>query len=129
MAAYTPMARLRAGPSGKVTAISDSAVGRGERAADALDHPRGEQPGLGGGEPAGQRGQPRTAAMPKMKIAAAAEQVTGPAAEQQQAAERERVGVDDPFQAGAGKVQRVLDVRQGHVHDRAYSGVDERHLP
>ena len=27
MAAYTPMARLRGGPSGKVTAISDSAVG------------------------------------------------------------------------------------------------------
>ena len=48
---------------------------------------------------------------------ASAEDVTGAAAEQQQAAEGERVGVDDPLQAGAGEAERVLDVRERDVDD------------
>jgi len=49
---------------------------------------------------------------------AAAQQVPGPAAEQQQPAEAERIGVDHPLQAARGEPQRPLDVRQRHVHDR-----------
>jgi hypothetical protein len=40
-----------------------------------------------------------------------------PAAEQQQPAEGQRVGVDHPFQAGPGKAERPLDVRQRDVDD------------
>jgi hypothetical protein len=41
-----------------------------------------------------------------------------PAAEQQQAAEGERVGIEDPGQAGRGEVQAAGDARQGDVHHR-----------
>ena len=41
-----------------------------------------------------------------------------PAAEQQQAAERERVGGDDPLAVAVGEVQRLLRGRQRDVHDR-----------
>jgi len=46
-----------------------------------------------------------------------AKQVAGPAAEQQQPAERHRVGVDHPFQVRPGEPERLLDMRQGHVDD------------
>src|SRR3982074_3628470 len=48
---------------------------------------------------------------------AAAEDVAGPAAEQQQAAERERVPVQHPGQAGRGEVQPGLDMRKRDVYD------------
>jgi len=48
---------------------------------------------------------------------AAAEPVPGPAAEQQQPAEGQRVGVDHPFQVRPGKAERPLDVRQRDVDD------------
>jgi hypothetical protein len=43
--------------------------------------------------------------------------VTGAAAEQEQAAEGDRVGVHHPLQAAAGKAKCLLDVREGNVHD------------
>ncbi len=46
----------------------------------------------------------------------AAEQVTEPAAQQEQAAEGQKIGVDDPGQRGLGEVQLPLNGRQGHVH-------------
>ena len=46
------------------------------------------------------------------------EQVGRAAAEQEEAAEDERVRVDDPLQARRAEVQAVLDRRQGDVHDR-----------
>ena len=52
------------------------------------------------------------------EYASAAEDVPGAAAEQQQAAEGEGIRVHDPFQAGAGEAERMLDVWQGDVHDR-----------
>ena len=116
IAAYTPIARLRGGPSGKVVVISDSAVGGDDRGAGALDRAGRQQPGLGGGEPAGQRGGGEQQ-QPGDEHLAAAEQVPGPAAEQQQPAEGQRVGVDHPFQAGAGEAERALDVRQRDVDD------------
>ena len=56
--------------------------------------------------------------MPAMKIALAAEDVRRAAAEQQEAAEQQRVGVDDPLQVGLAEVQILLDRRQRDVHDR-----------
>ena len=53
-----------------------------------------------------------------------AEQVTGPAAEQQQPAKGERVGGEDPFQPVAGEAEGPLDVWQRHVHD---AGVEHHH--
>ena len=90
--------------------------GRGQRAADALDDPGGEQPRLVGGEAAGQRGE-REQGDARDEDPAPSEQVAHPPAEQQQAAEGERVGVDDPLQVRPGEVQRVLDVRQRDVDD------------
>ena len=46
-----------------------------------------------------------------------AEQVAGPGAEQQQAAEGQRVGVEHPGQLGVGEAQRRLHVGQCDVHD------------
>ena len=54
----------------------------------------------------------------------AAEDVARAAAEQQEAAERQRVPVQHPGQAGGGEVQGVLDVRQRDVHD---GGVEDDH--
>ena len=90
---------------------------RDRRGACALDGAGREQPRLGGGEPARQRSR-REQQQPGYEHLAAAEQVPGPAGQQQQPAEGQRVGVDHPFQAGAGKAERVLDVRQRDVDDR-----------
>jgi hypothetical protein len=49
---------------------------------------------------------------------------TGAAAEQEQAAEGDRVGVHHPLQAGAGEAERLLDVREGHVHDGGVGNAD-----
>ena len=116
IAAYTPIARFRGGPSGKVVAISASAAAAIDRGAGTLDGAGREQPRLGGGEPASQRSR-REQQQPGDEHLAAAEQVPGPARQQQQPAEGQRVGVDHPFQAGAGKAERPLDVRQRHVDD------------
>jgi hypothetical protein len=48
----------------------------------------------------------------------AAEQIGDASPEQQEAAEQQGVGGDHPLQARWGEVQRVLDPRQGDVHDR-----------
>ena len=97
--------------------------GRGEGAADALDGAGGEQHAGVRREAAGQRteGEDRDAGQ---EHAAAAEDVAGPAAEQQQAAEGQRVPVHHPGQAGRGEVQPGLDVRQRDVHD---GGVENDH--
>ena len=55
---------------------------------------------------------------------AVAVQVAEPAAEQQEAAEGEHVGVDHPDQRGLGELQVRADRRQRHVHDR---GVEHDH--
>ena len=47
-----------------------------------------------------------------------ADQVAEPAGEQQQAAERDQVGVDDPGEVALGEAEVVLDRRQRDVHDR-----------
>ena len=87
---------------------------RDRRRADSLDGAGREQPRLGGGEPASQRSR-REQQQPGDEHLTAAKQVPGPARQQQQPAEGQRVGADHPFQAGAGKAQRPLDVRERHV--------------
>src|SRR5437764_562334 len=47
----------------------------------------------------------------------APDEVTGAPAEQQEAAEHERVGVHDPLEAAGGEVEVLLDRRQRDVHD------------
>ena len=59
-----------------------------------------------------------------MKTLPAAVEVAETAAEQQQAAEGQRVGGDDPLQTGAAEAESTLHVRQRHVHD---GGVEHDH--
>ena len=47
-----------------------------------------------------------------------AEEVAQPAAEQEEAAEGEQVGVDDPGERRLGEAEILADRRQGDAHDR-----------
>ena len=90
---------------------------REQRAAEALEGAEADQRGLRPGEAAEQRadgeeGEPRDEQPP------APEQVGEPAAEQQDAAEHDRVGGDHPLQVRLREVQVGLDRRQRDVHDR-----------
>ncbi len=98
--------------------------GRGDGTAEALDEARGDQRLLVLREPAQQRGQgeERHAAQ---EHALAADEVAEPAREQQEAAERDQVGVDDPRQVGLGDAEIGLDRRQCDVHDRSVDRVHE----
>jgi hypothetical protein len=58
--------------------------------------------------------------------ALAADQVAEPSGQQQQAAERDQIGVDDPAEADRGKAQAVLDGRHRHGHDAAVEN-DHQH--
>ena len=91
--------------------------GRGERAAGALHEARRDQHLLALGQPAQQRGdgEDREA---DHEDALAADQVADAPGEQQQAAERDQVGVDHPGEAALGEAEVVLDRRQRDVHDR-----------
>jgi hypothetical protein len=48
---------------------------------------------------------------------AAAEEVGGPATQQEETGKRQSVGVHDPLQASSAEPQVMLDGRQGDVHD------------
>ena len=69
------------------------------------------------GQRAGQRGE-REQRGAGQEHAPAAEQVGGAAAEQQEAGEGQRVGVDDPLQARGREVRPCADRRQRDVDDR-----------
>jgi hypothetical protein len=90
--------------------------GRDDRTARALDDPGCQQPGLRGGEPAGER-RGREQHQARHEHPAPSEQVTGAAAEQQQTAERQRVRVDHPLQAAARESECRLNMRQRDVDD------------
>ena len=81
---------------------------------DALQRAADQQLPLVLGQPAEQRGD-REQHQPGHEHPAQAEDVPGPAAEQQQPAERHRVRGDDPGQAGVGEAERPLDRRQRDV--------------
>ena len=77
---------------------------RDDRGAEALHRAGGDQPSLGLGDPAGERGQ-REQHQADHEHPPAPEQVGQPAAEQQEAAEGQRVGVHHPGQVVCGEVQ------------------------
>jgi hypothetical protein len=80
--------------------------------------------GAGRGRQAAEQRRQREHQDPGDEHAAPAEDVAGAAAEQQQAAEGQGVGVEHPRQAGGGEAQRLLDLRQGDVDD---GGVQHDH--
>jgi hypothetical protein len=88
-----------------------------------LYRPRGKQPPLAGSEPAekGRRGKQQ---QPEDEHPPPAKNVAGAAAEQEQAAEGDRVGVDHPLQAGSGEAKRTLHMGQRHIDD---GGVEHDH--
>ena len=118
-----PSARLRSEPSAKVVVMIASAAGETIAApspwiARALD-----QPDRGLREPAPERGE-REEHEADHEHAPAPEPVGEPPAQQQEAAEGERVSVDDPREVRPREVQVGPDRRQRDVHDR---GVDDDH--
>ena len=90
---------------------------RRERGADALHGASGKEQARRRGEAAGQRTD-REERDAGDEDPPATEQVTAARAQQQEAAERQRVGVEHPGQVGAAERQRGLDVGKGDVHDR-----------
>ena len=97
--------------------------GGDQRGAEALHGARRDQHDVALGEPAGERRE-REQPHAVDEHAPPAEQVGQAAAEQQEAAEEERVGVHDPGQVVLGEVEGAPDRGQGHVHDR---GVEHDH--
>ena len=83
---------------------------RGDRAAEALEEARGDQQRLVVGEPAQHRGRGEERDAGE-EDPLAADQVAEAAGQQQEAAERDQVGVDDPGQVGLREVQVALDRR------------------
>ncbi len=100
---------LRSRPSSKVVVR--------QRGAEPLEAAEGDQRALGPGEPVEQRADGKEHEA-RHEEAAPAEQVGHPPAEQERAAEEDRVGGDDPLQALLGEVQVGLDRGEGDVHDR-----------
>ena len=98
--------------------------GRDQRGAEALHGAGDDQPQLALGEAAGQRGD-REEDEARDEHAPPAEQVGQAAAEQQEAAEDQGVGVDDPGQVVLGEVEVLADRRQRDVDDRRVEDDDE----
>jgi hypothetical protein len=114
---------LRSSPSANVVVMIDSAAGETIARAQPLQGPRGDQPCLRLGKAAGE-GREREHHQAGHEHAPAPQQVGQAPAEQQEAAERERVGVDHPGEVCLGEVQRAADRRQRDVDDRR---VDHEH--
>ena len=89
-----------------------------ERAAEALHRARGDQLALRGRETAGER-RDREEPDSDQEHATLPEQVAQPSAEQQEAAEREQVGVDHPGERSLREAEIVPNSRERDVHDRA----------
>ncbi len=98
--------------------------GGDDRGAEALGGAGGDQLPLGRREAGRQRGD-GDQQQAGHEDPAAAEQVGGTAPEQEEAAEGEHVGVDDPGQVLLGEVERVADRGQGDVDDRGVEDDDE----
>ena len=111
-----PIARTRSRPSEKMVVSRASDGGCGERRAGPLQGPGGQEHPAGDGQPAEQRAD-REEGDAGQEGAAAAEEVAAAGPEQQQAAEGEQVGVEDPGQLASGEAEALLDVGQGDVDD------------
>ena len=96
---------------------------RDDGAAEPLHGARGDQHSLRARQAAGERRQ-REERDAEQEEPAVAEQVAEPAAEQQEAAEREDVGVHDPRERRLREAEIGADRRERDVHDR---GVEDDH--
>ena len=117
MAPKMPNALPRSGGSVKVVVSSDERRGREQRAEDALQRAGADEDAEALRGAADRRGDGE-AEQAGDEHALAAEEVAEATAEQQQAAEGQGVGGDDPLAAVVGEAERVLGGRQGDVHDR-----------
>jgi hypothetical protein len=95
----------------------DSAAGEINAAPSPRQGARADEHALASGETVEQR-RAGEDSEPDQEQPLQAEEVAEAAAQQEEAAEDEGVGVDDPLQAAVGEVKVVLDRRQGDVHDR-----------
>ena len=98
--------------------------GRDDRGTEALGGAGGDQLTLVGGE-AGRERRGRDDEEAGDEHSSPSQQVGQPPAEQQEAAEGEHVGVDDPGQALLREVEALADRRQRHVDDRGVEYDDE----
>ena len=117
MPPHTESAFVRSGPSLKVVVMIDSAAGE----TSAPPRPWKARATISISPELAQRVDERGEREDRQagdEQAPAAEQVGRTTAEQQEAAEHERVGVDDPLEVLVGEAQIRLDRRQGDVHDR-----------
>ena len=91
--------------------------GRQEGSTDALHGAGRGQPGRVLGQTPGQTGRGEDG-QPEQVDAAAAEEIGGAAAQEQEPGERQHIGVDDPLQPGRAVAEVAPDGGQGHVDDR-----------
>ena len=109
IAAQTPMARVRGLPSSKVVVTIESAAGETSAAPRPCRRAGDDQRAGAGARPSSSDAAVKTMT-PDEEQPAAAEQVGGPAAEQQETAEHERVGVDHPLQRAGRKSRSACSV-------------------
>ena len=125
VAPYRPSALVRCWPSAKLVVISDSAAGATSAAPAPWSTPGGDQQGRVAGQAAGQRGG-REREQAGHEHGPPAEQVGGPAAEDEQAAEGDGVAGDHPLHGGGRRVQLPADGRQRDVDDAEVQHDHER---
>ena len=117
MAPSTPSALFRSAPSSNVTVVIEKTDG--ERIAAAAPWSIRATTSTPAVHASPQSSEKRTEGdEPHHEDDAPAEHVAGAPAEQQEAAERQRVAGDDPLEAVLGEVEVLLDRRQRDVHDR-----------
>ena len=125
-APQAPSAVFRSLPSANVVLRIESAAG----VIIAAPRPCSERATISDGLAPGEPGQERGAGeddQPDDEHAPAADDVGDPPAEQQEAAEEERVGAHDPLQVLLREPEVGLDGRQGDVHDRDVEHDHELH--
>ena len=117
IAAQTPSAFVRSAPSLKVAVTIESAAGE----TSAAPRPCRPRVMISHVDPVAMRAEQRGGGEQHEadeEDLLAPGQVAGAAAEEQEAAEHQRVGVHDPLQVGVRHVEVLLDRRQRDVHDR-----------
>ena len=105
--------------------LCDQGEGGGEHdgATHTLHGPRQIEHERVGRQAADQRRQGEEGQSAGEDLAATVNVADDPGGEEE-GGQRQGVGIDHPLQVGEGGVQRTLDVRQGHVHDR---DVEQQH--
>ena len=116
-------ARLRAASSGALVVSRGEDARCGEGRADALERAGRDELARRLGEPA-ERGGDGEDGETDLEGAAAAEDVAEAPPEEQEPAEGERVGVEDPREGRGAEGEVGVDARERDVHDR---GVEHDH--